>query len=96
MKEWFSAAELASLKLPDLPGTHRGVRRKMIREGWDDARQPNRLPARRRRKGRGGGSEYHVSLLPPAAFNDLERRELGFWRHILRQARRAIRRSAKR
>ncbi|MCW5723473.1 MAG: hypothetical protein KIS81_00780 [Maricaulaceae bacterium] len=64
---WFSCAELAALKLPGLPATNRGVAAYAQREGWDRATDDSGAPMRRRRKGRGGGWEYSVRLLPPDA-----------------------------
>jgi len=58
-QEWWSAAELAEAGLPDLPGTKRKVNDLAVREGW--ARHPGKV---RRRKGVGGGLEYHWSILP--------------------------------
>lgn len=58
-QEWWSAAEIAEACLPDLPTTKRKVNDRAAREGWD--RQPGKI---RRRKGRGGGLEYHFSLFP--------------------------------
>ncbi|MGE4406082.1 DNA-binding protein [Pseudomonas sp.] len=52
--EWFTASDLAALKLPGMPGSDRGVQLKAERENW----------ASRPRQGRGGGSEYHLSALP--------------------------------
>lgn len=61
-QEWWTAAELAEAGLPDVPGTKRGVNIVVDRLGWQGD------PARaRRRKGRGGGWEYHWSLLPSRA-----------------------------
>lgn len=59
MKLWYSAAELAELALPGLPGTDRGVQLLAERKGWND--QPRFA---RPREGRGGGMEYHVEILP--------------------------------
>ncbi len=53
MNEWFTSAELAGL--PGLPGTRRGVLKKACAESWQS----------RKRAGRGGGQEYHISSLPP-------------------------------
>lgn len=60
-QDWFSAAEIAALGLPALPD-ERGIRARADREAW----RPPALEGRtwRKRKGRGGGFEYHVSLLP--------------------------------
>lgn len=61
-KEWFSAAEIAAAKSPELPASERGVNKLADARGW------RADPARARRAaGRGGGWEYHLSLLPPAA-----------------------------
>lgn len=60
--EWMTAQEIADARLPDLPGTKSGVNRAAEREGWS-----LRPGAVRRRAGRGGGFEYHISLLPAAA-----------------------------
>lgn len=58
-QQWWSAAELAEAGLPDLPGTKRKVNEMARCEGW--ARQDGKA---RRRKGAGGGIEYHWSILP--------------------------------
>ncbi|WP_065322683.1 transposase domain-containing protein [Tritonibacter mobilis] len=58
-QEWWSAAEIADARLPDLPTTKRKVNQRAKVEGWD--RQPGKI---RRRKGKGGGLEYHYSLFP--------------------------------
>ena len=59
---WWTAAELAEARLPDLPASKRAVNALAEREGW--ARAP-RLA--RRRAGKGGGWEYHWTLLPSRA-----------------------------
>lgn len=56
---WWSASEIAEAGLPDMPDTKRGVNDLAKRDGW--ASQPGKA---RRRAGRGGGMEYHVSLFP--------------------------------
>lgn len=61
-QEWWSAQELASASLPDVPVTKRGVNAMAERLGW--SAQP--LLARRR-SGRGGGWEYSWKLLPVRA-----------------------------
>ncbi|NIZ13934.1 transposase domain-containing protein [Phaeobacter sp. HF9A] len=58
-QEWWSAAEIADARLPDLPATKRKINQRAKDEGWD--RQPGKV---RRRKGKGGGLEYHYSLFP--------------------------------
>jgi hypothetical protein len=56
---WWSAAELADAKLPDLPGTKRKVQDRANREGWINT--PGKA---RKRRGQGGGVEYHWTVLP--------------------------------
>ncbi|MEP2439475.1 MAG: transposase domain-containing protein [Roseibium sp.] len=62
MISWFSLSELAAAHLPDLPQTRQGLEAVAKAEGWRD----NPLYARKR-KGRGGGLEYHIALLPRPA-----------------------------
>ncbi|MBR9841183.1 MAG: transposase [Rhodobacteraceae bacterium] len=70
-QEWWSATELAAAGLPDLPGSKRKVNDMAVRENWRG--QPGKV---RRRKGVGGGMEYHWTLLPTRARLALtERRE---------------------
>lgn len=64
-KEWFSAAELAALALPDLPATRAGVLAIAERQSWADPRREGQQW--RRRSGRGGGAEFHTSVLPCTA-----------------------------
>lgn len=65
MKEWLTANEIAEavqrLRLHGLPSTKKGVLGLAEREEW--ASNPSLC---RKRQGRGGGLEYHVSLLPEA------------------------------
>ncbi|MCR9218965.1 MAG: Mu transposase C-terminal domain-containing protein [Alphaproteobacteria bacterium] len=67
MKEWFTAAELAALALPDLPATKRGVNAAAKKAGWDKRLTAAGEPLCRARRGNGGGREYHYSLLPQRA-----------------------------
>lgn len=57
MKALLTARELAALALPGIPGTVSGVIRLATRESWSC-----QSPA-----GRGGGKEYPLHALPPAA-----------------------------
>jgi len=71
MKEWFTAQELADLALPGLPGTKRGIAKCAI-EGWQNPEREwhaerHPLGTWRKRDGRGGGVEYHFSVLPMQA-----------------------------
>lgn len=63
---WWSASEIAEAGLPDMPTTARAVQIMAKREGW--ASMPGKA---RRRAGRGGGMEYHVSLFPIRAKTSL-------------------------
>ena len=56
--EWYGAADLEALRLPGLPPSRQGIARKAAKEGW-------------RRKPRGQSLTYHVSSLPPRAFDAL-------------------------
>lgn len=67
MKEWYTPAELAQLKLPDMPDTKQGILFKADRETWRERHDASGAPQYRRRKGRGGGWEYHYTLLPSRA-----------------------------
>jgi putative transposase len=61
-QEWWTAAEIADARLPDMPTTTQKVTKAAIRSGWRSE------PAHaRRRKGTGGGWEYHWTLLPDRA-----------------------------
>ena len=77
-KSWFTAAELADLALPGLPGTKRKVNERADKENWalqvDDAGVPRARP----RKGRGGGLEFHISCLPDVAKGELVKRGIAF------------------
>lgn len=66
-RDWFTASELAALGLPGLPATKREINRRAANEGWDRRLGADRQPLVRPRRGRGGGTEYHVALLPAAA-----------------------------
>lgn len=64
---WFTAGELAEMKLPGLATTKRGVLNIAERQGWATYRNGSGESCSRPRQGRGGGVEYHVSLLPEMA-----------------------------
>lgn len=61
-QEWWTAAEIAEAGLPDLANTPQNVTSTAIRQNW---RTHPKLA--RRRKGKGGGWEYHWSLFPSRA-----------------------------
>lgn len=71
MREWFTADELAELNLPGLPDTKRGINDLAARQSWAarDRLWSEAHPQGvwRKRKARGGGNEYHYSLLPAEA-----------------------------
>lgn len=62
MKLWLTAAEIAELALPGLPGTKRNVNAYADAAGWAE-----RKALCRKRKHAGGGLEYALDLLPPDA-----------------------------
>lgn len=64
-REWFSAAELAELGLPDVPSVKANVILMAERLDWRRAEWTG--TRWRPRIGRGGGTEYHVSVLPRTA-----------------------------
>jgi putative transposase len=72
MKLWYTAQDLADLALPGLPGTKRKINELAEREGWRKA-----TTHARDRAGRGGGMEYHLSLLPAPARLQLLRQVSG-------------------
>lgn len=73
-KIWFSATELADLRLPALPATKRKINERAANECWALRVDIVGLPLARPRAARGGGLEYHFSLLPDAARAALIRR----------------------
>lgn len=73
-REWFTAAELAELALPGLPGDKRALNRRAQEERWSTRTGASGEMLVRQRKGRGGGLEFHVSLLPGTARLELARR----------------------
>lgn len=70
-QEWFTARELAALKLRDLPTSERGVQLYAEANGWN-----HDMFRARQRSGRGGGMEYHLSLIPTLAWADYHRRAM--------------------
>lgn len=73
-KFWFTAAELAELKLPGLPATKRKVNERAAKECWAIQVDGDGMPLAQPRAARGGGLEYHISLLPDATRTALVRR----------------------
>ncbi|WP_158972386.1 transposase domain-containing protein [Chachezhania sediminis] len=66
LKEWWTVAELAEARLPDLPATRQGI--EAVAKSQDWRAQPGRA---RRRQARGGGWEYQWRLLPVRAQRQL-------------------------
>lgn len=62
-KSYFSASELANMRLPNLPGTERGIRITAERNKWDA-----------RKKLQGKGFEYAISSLPIDAVRAIQAR----------------------
>ena len=62
-KEWFTAAELAALRLPGLAAAEKNVLATAEREDWCRPKWEGRRW--RARAASGGGYEYHYSVLPP-------------------------------
>lgn len=64
-QQWFTAAELAEHALPGMQSTRQGIQLHADGAGWN---APEREGATwRRRAARGGGVEYHITVLPLAA-----------------------------
>ena len=72
MQDWYTNAEIAALELPGFPATEAGVAY-WLKQKDLDTRYPHKV---RRRKGRGGGVERHVTLLPRALQSLLAIRDL--------------------
>lgn len=66
-KEWFTATELADLALAGLGGNKRRINERAASEGWALRTGQFDEPLARPRAARGGGLEYHLSVLPAAA-----------------------------
>jgi transposase InsO family protein len=69
-KLWFTAAEIAELKLHGLPSSKRAINDLAGRSGWNETLKC------RERVARGGGKEYHITLLPQEAQNAIALRAL--------------------
>ncbi|MBB4267797.1 transposase domain-containing protein [Roseospira visakhapatnamensis] len=69
MTDWLTAAEIADLRLPGMPRTREATTRRARDWQVPDRRWSNNRAEGvwRRRAGRGGGVEYHYSVLPPRA-----------------------------
>ena len=65
LRQWFTLQELAGLNLRGMPSSRQGWNRIAEREGWADRTGGDGQPLARQRSSRGGGTEYHASILPP-------------------------------
>lgn len=70
-KVWFTAAELADLRLPGLSSNKRKINERAMAERWALRTDAAGMPLARPRAARGGGIEYHVGVLPPSASTEL-------------------------
>jgi len=75
-KDWFTAQELADLGLPGLSKVKRKVNERASDECWALKHGADGSPLARPRRGRGGGLEYHITLLPASARAELIKRGL--------------------
>jgi len=75
-KVWFTAADLADLALPGLSRAKRKINEMAADLRWALKVDRAGMALARPRAGRGGGLEYHVSLLPPSAVTELVKRGL--------------------
>jgi len=73
-REWFTAAELAQLQLPGVPHDKRAMNRHARASRWLIQHDKMGNPLARPREARGGGLEFHVSLLPGPARIELGRK----------------------
>ena len=74
-KEWLTAAEIAAMKLPEMPTTKRGVNLLAKRQSWRERLFTNDEPMSRPRNGRGTEIEYHRGLFCREAQAELARRD---------------------
>ncbi len=61
---WMTAQEIAESGLPDVPSDKRKVNEMIARDRWAMCAGSDGQPLHRKRAGRGGGFEWHSSLLP--------------------------------
>ncbi len=77
-KTWFTSLELEKLALPGLPKNKRKINERAADENWALQVDDDGQPRARKASGRGGGLEYHISLLPDASRAELVRRGLAW------------------
>lgn len=66
-RTWFSADEIAALRLPGLPRDKRQINALARTEQWALKVDADGYPLARKRNQRGGGIEYHIDVLPASA-----------------------------
>lgn len=76
MKAWWTAQDLALQTLPGLPTTKRKINETADQLGWGSRTNASGQPLARARKGKGGGMEYHYTVLPVQAVAALVARGL--------------------
>lgn len=76
MKAWWTAQELALQTLPGLPSTKRKINETADQQGWAMRVNAAGQTLSRARKGKGGGLEYHYTVLPVATVAGLVARGL--------------------
>ncbi|MEO7691261.1 MAG: transposase domain-containing protein [Sphingomonas sp.] len=80
-KIWFTAAELAELALPGLPKAKRKINEDHVPR-WALQVDASGAPLARPRKGRGGGFEFHIDVIPAAARAELVKRGVAIVAHV--------------
>lgn len=76
MNAWWTAEQLAMQTLPGLPSTKRKINEMAQQQGWAERTSAAGARLSRPRKGRGGGVEYHYTVLPVQAVAALAARGL--------------------
>ena len=80
-EEWFSALELGKLKLPGLPKSKRKINEDHAPR-WALQVRADGTPLARKRKGVGGGLEFHIDVLPASARAQLAKMGVAAVAHV--------------
>lgn len=67
MKGWFTLQQFADMGLPGLPSSKQGMHQLALQGDWTNLKSADGEQLARKRQAKGGGMEYHVSLLPAEA-----------------------------
>jgi transposase InsO family protein len=67
MKGWFTLQQFADMGLPSLPASKQGMHQLAMMGNWAKRKSADGEQLARKRQAKGGGMEYHVSLLPGEA-----------------------------